>query len=89
MTPKSPKNPAEGAAGAASPSFDDRLARLEQIVAELEQGKVGLEDSIARYQEGTELVRDCRELLDRFQKRVEELTESGTKPYAGDPDAGA
>ncbi len=87
MTPKSPKNPAEGAAGAGSQSFDERLARLEQIVAELEQGKVGLEDAIARYQEGTELVRGCRELLDRFQKRVEELTEAGAKPYAGDPDA--
>lgn len=89
MTPKSPKTPAEGASAVASPSFDERLARLEQIVAELEQGKVGLEDAIARYQEGTELIRGCRELLDRFQKRVEELTEAGTKPYAGDPDAGA
>jgi exodeoxyribonuclease VII small subunit len=46
-----------------------------------------LEDAIARYQEGTELVRGCRELLDRYQRRVEELTEAGTKSYPQDPDA--
>jgi exodeoxyribonuclease VII small subunit len=83
MAPKSPKTDAP----ASEPSFDERLARLEQLVAELEQGKVGLEDAIARYQEGTELVRGCRELLDRYQRRVEELTEAGTKSYPQDPDA--
>lgn len=69
------------------PTFDQRLAKLEQIVSELEQGKIGLEAAIERYQEGTALVRQCRALLDGYQKRVEELTESGSKPYEGDPDA--
>lgn len=83
----SSKPRSEAPATPPAPTFDERLARLEQIVGELEQGRVGLEDSIARYQEGTELVRRCRELLDGYQKRVEELTESGSKPYPGDPDA--
>ncbi|MCC7013589.1 MAG: exodeoxyribonuclease VII small subunit [Planctomycetes bacterium] len=78
---------AEDGPATPEPSFDQRLARLEQIVAELEQGKVGLEDAIGRYQEGTELVRRCRALLDGYQKRVEELTDSGAQPYANDPDA--
>ncbi|MBM3988783.1 MAG: exodeoxyribonuclease VII small subunit [Planctomycetes bacterium] len=68
-------------------SFDQRIERLEALVRELEQGQIGLEDAIARYQEGTELVRRCREQLDLYQRRVEELTEAGSKPYAGDPDA--
>jgi exodeoxyribonuclease VII small subunit len=84
----SSRTPSGGAgAGAAEPSFDQRLERLEQIVGELEQGKIGLEQAIGRYQEGTELVRQCRAILDQYQKRVEELTDSGLAPYAGDPDA--
>jgi exodeoxyribonuclease VII small subunit len=79
--------PPAAATAEAAPTFDERLVRLEQIVAELEQGRIGLETAIERYQEGTALVRQCREILDGYQKRVEELTEAGAKPYAADPDA--
>ena len=81
------KEPTQPQSAAAEPGFDERLARLEKIVAELERGEVGLETAIERYQEGVEIVRRCRALLDGFQKRVEELTESGNVPYAADPDA--
>jgi len=87
MAQRSPKSEPAAPESASQPSFDQRIERLEAIVAELEQGKVGLEDAIARYQEGTELVRRCRELLDSYQRRVEELTDAGSKPYPGDPDA--
>jgi exodeoxyribonuclease VII small subunit len=79
---------------AAEPSFDDRLARLEAIVAELEKGEIALEPAIARYQEGVELLKSCRGLLESFRKRVEVLsadaegTEGSVAPYADDPDAG-
>ncbi|HKC24767.1 MAG TPA: exodeoxyribonuclease VII small subunit [Thermoanaerobaculia bacterium] len=72
-------------------SFDERLARLEAIVAELEHGEIALEPAISRYQEGVELLKGCRSLLEGFQKRVEELSadaEGGTSPYTNDPDAG-
>jgi exodeoxyribonuclease VII small subunit len=84
----SAKKPASETSG----SFDQRLSRLEQIVAELETGKIALEPAIERYQEGVELLKSCRDLLDGFKKRVEELSadaEAGTVPYAGDPDAQA
>lgn len=71
------------------PSFDERLARLEAIVAELETGGLPLERSLERYQDGVGLLRDCRAQLDQFQKRVEELSAASgtTAPYAADPDA--
>ena len=72
------------------PSFDDRLARLEAIVAELEKGEIALEPAIARYQEGVELLKSCRGLLEGFRKRVEVLSadaEGAVAPYADDPDA--
>ena len=70
--------------------FDQRLERLEALVGELENGGLGLEASIARYQEGVQLLRECRTTLDSFRKRVEELGADGSStPFAGDPDARA
>ncbi len=85
MSSKAPKQPATDVE-----SFDQRLERLEKIVAELEQGRIGLEQALDRYQEGVVLLRGCRATLDGFRKRVEELAESGAlQPLANDPDAGA
>lgn len=81
--PKKPAVPADA-------GFDARLTRLEAIVGELEGGGLPLENSIDRYQEGVALLRECRGILESFQKRVEELSadaESSLKPYASDPDA--
>ncbi len=71
------------------PSFDERLARLEAIVAELEKGEIALEPAIARYQEGVLLLKSCRGLLEGFRKQVEVLSsdaEGSAAPYADDPD---
>jgi exodeoxyribonuclease VII small subunit len=73
-----------------APSLDQRLARLEAIVAELESGGVALEQAIERYQEGVELLKDCRSVLFGYRKRVEELSQSAEeslRAYAHDPDA--
>ena len=75
---------------AEEPTFDRRLERLESIVAELEKGELSLEPAIERYQEGVELLKDCHGILQRYQKRVEELTadaEESLRPFADDPDA--
>jgi exodeoxyribonuclease VII small subunit len=84
------RNKQEGAEKPAETGFDQRLERLEALVGELENGGLGLEASIARYQEGVTLLRECRTTLESFRKRVEELAADGTSaPYAGDPDARA
>jgi exodeoxyribonuclease VII small subunit len=73
----------------AAGGFDDRLARLETIVSELEQGGLGLEPAIERYQEGIQLLKECHVALDSYRRRVEELTrEAGAaiRPFEGDPD---
>ena len=76
---------------AGEPKFDERLARLEELVSELEQGELGLESSIERYQQGIVLLKECQGLLSRYRKQVEELTadaETALRPYAADPDVG-
>ena len=53
-----------------SNTFEESIARLEQIVRGLEQGNVPLEESLKLFQEGTELVRSCGQLLDEAQLQV-------------------
>ena len=70
-------------------AFDDKLQRLEKIVGELEQGGLGLEPAIERYQEGIQLLKECHGALEGFRRRVEELTrdaEAAMRPFEGDPD---
>jgi len=69
--------------------FDEKLGRLEALVAELEQGGLGLEPAIERYQEGIQLLKACHGALATYRRRVEELTreaEAAMKPFEGDPD---
>jgi exodeoxyribonuclease VII small subunit len=70
-------------------SFESRLERLRAIVGELEQGDLGLEPAIERYQEGIELLKHCHATLASYKQRVEELSseaEGKLSPYAADPD---
>lgn len=54
-------------------SFEQNMARLEQIVRAMERGDVALEESLKMFQEGTELVRSCSKLLDEAQLQVKKI----------------
>ncbi|MBV1704419.1 MAG: exodeoxyribonuclease VII small subunit [Hyphomicrobiales bacterium] len=53
--------------------FEDALKQLEAIVARLEKGDVGLEDSIAAYERGEKLKTRCAALLADAEMRVERI----------------
>ncbi len=55
------------------PTFEEALAELETIVAELEEGQTPLADSLARYERGVRLLRECYQLLERAERRIELL----------------
>jgi exodeoxyribonuclease VII small subunit len=77
QTPK-PPDPASPA-----PTFEQAVQALEKIIERIESGEIGLEQSIAEYERGVALIRRCREVLDRAEQRVEELTgqmQAGTTP---------
>jgi exodeoxyribonuclease VII small subunit len=59
---------------AAEPTFEQALASLEQIVRELEEGRCGLAESLARYEEGVKLLRQCHAQLQQAERRIEVLT---------------
>ena len=54
-------------------TFEESMGRLEQIVRSLEQGNVPLEESLKLFQEGTQLVRSCNQLLDEAQLQVTKI----------------
>ena len=55
-------------------SFEDSLKELETIVAELESGKLGLSDALARYEEGVKHLKGCQKLLEMAERKIELLS---------------
>ena len=56
-------------------TFEESVEALETIVQAIESGQIGLEESLAKYEQGMELVKRCRGILDRAEKRIEILTQ--------------
>ncbi len=55
-------------------SFEDNIARLEEIVSLLERGDAKLADSLKLFEEGTKLVTSCGKQLDEAEQKVVRLT---------------
>ena len=54
-------------------TFEQNMARLEQIVRTLERGDAPLEESLKLFEEGTGLVRACGKLLDEAELQVKKI----------------
>ena len=54
-------------------TFEQQIARLEEIVSALEQGDVQLADSLALFEEGTKLIAACTRQLDQAEQQVVKL----------------
>lgn len=54
-------------------SFESSMQALEAVVKDLESGRLTLEESIARFEEGMEMFRQCRDYLEAAKQRVEVL----------------
>jgi len=71
----------EGAQVAAT--FEAALARLEAVVQELEGKDLTLEETLARYEEGSRLVRECSQRLEEAEQRIRVLSPSATEEVSG------
>jgi exodeoxyribonuclease VII small subunit len=54
-------------------TFEQAMGRLEKIVEQIEQGKIGLEESIDRFGEGMDLIQHCRRILSEAEMKVQKL----------------
>ena len=55
-------------------NFEGAMDRLEEIVEQMESGKMMLEELIVRYEEGMKLVKICQERLTSAEQRIEIIT---------------
>ncbi|MFA6120090.1 MAG: exodeoxyribonuclease VII small subunit [Sideroxydans sp.] len=63
-------------------SFEAAMTELDQLVADMEGGKLSLEDSLAAYKRGAELLSFCRGKLDDAQQQVRVLEDGVLKDFA-------
>lgn len=64
-------------------SFEEAMAALEAVVGQLEQGAVGLEDSITLYERGAELKAHCEAKLKAAEEKVAQITLNEAGEAAG------
>ena len=55
-------------------TFEEALGQLERIVHDLEEGTIGLEESLARYEQGVALLKRCYNQLRNAEQRILLLT---------------
>lgn len=70
-----------------SPDFEKSLAELEALIARLERGDLPLAESLALFEQGVALTRQCHERLGEARARVQILLKDGARSF--DPDATA
>lgn len=66
-----------GKSPAAECNFEESLGALEQVVHDLEDGELGLSDSLARYEQGIKHLKQCYQMLESAERRIELLTGIG------------
>ncbi len=68
---KGPKKEKESAQ-----TFEQALTKLEEVVELLESGKLGLEKGLEEFEKGVKLYKECKDLMDKAEKKITVLTEN-------------
>lgn len=72
-------------------NFEASLQQLEQLVQQMEQGKLSLEESMQAFEKGVALTRECQQALDKAEQKVQLLMQDANgeleaKPFASQAD---
>jgi exodeoxyribonuclease VII small subunit len=60
-------------------NFEQAIKELTTIVGKIEQGQIPLQDSLDQYERGMALIKHCREILQKAEKRIEKISEAEDK----------
>lgn len=55
-------------------TFEQSIQQLKEIVGRIEQGEIPLEDSLEQYERGMALIKHCRGVLQKAEKRIEKIS---------------
>ena len=69
-----PKKKSTGKATTEAMSYEQALGELETLIERIEQGEIGLEESLTEYRRGAALLKQCRGILETAEQQIEELT---------------
>ena len=53
--------------------FEQAMERLDTIVEAMESGEIGIEESIAKYEEAMQLASHCRGILNEAEQRIKTI----------------
>ena len=59
--------------------FEESIKELTNIVSKIEQGQIPLQDSLQQYEKGMALIKQCRTILEKAEKRIDKISEMDTK----------
>lgn len=60
-------------------SFEQAIKKLTDIVSKIEDGQISLEQSLGQYEQGMELIKHCRSILQKAEKKIEEISKEKEK----------
>jgi len=55
-------------------TFEQAIHQLKDIVSKIEQGEIPLQDSLDQYEKGMALIKHCRDILQKAEKRIEKIS---------------
>jgi len=69
-----------------SGDFETSLNALDQLVNRMERGEMSLEESLSAFEQGVALTRQCQQLLDQAEQKVQLLSSQNgelvSQPFA-------
>ena len=78
-----PEDTAEGRSAPDELSYEEAIEELESLIERIEQGRIGLEESLGEYRRGAALLKRCRSILDVAEQQIDEMAgEDGPSPGA-------
>jgi len=81
-TPVSPAAPGKSSVDTPEPSsYEEALGELEQLVGKMESGALPLDQLLASYQRGAQLLTFCRGRLEAVEQQVKLLEDGQLKPW--------
>jgi len=57
-------------------TYEQAVEALEEIIEQIEEGTIGIEESVEAYRRGTALIRRCRAVLDKAEQEIRTLEAS-------------
>ncbi len=69
-----PKEKPKDKATTGSLTYEQALGELEALIERIEQGEIGLEQSLTEYRRGAALLKRCRGILETAEQQIDDLT---------------